>query len=417
VVAVLDDDGVDAVVFSLEDRPPVEGEFARELGSDERLLVYVLDYVQSLERLGLTEGRLAAAGPGERSCALVEPGAVRRNDATEGRDTEWLAIVVADVRARVIEHLVHGHATCRSPDLCLRPVGETITLADNQNIGIILRRDARFALVAGTGGTFYDVDESGYTIKPEMSGLPSHAGAFAPDRTLWLGGSAGRVAFGQDFANMTVEVVGDPSETIHAIHVRDDGDVYAVAMVETATQSRLLRFDGAAWSEVGRRDLRGLRPKSSNAGFAVSLDGALVAGDGSEEVWIVDVEGRARNLQPDDTRTSALATHPRLGVLRGNELGAVHYSTNLPANVWLGLPTTLGRPVEMIDTFARFTVYGGTNGALVQHHEGSAPCEVEGVPGVDLDLMAAFSDRALMGGGNVDHGHENRVVWVRFDAP
>lgn len=419
VVAIHDAKGVEAHVFALDDRPDLDGTFSRDLGPDDRLLVYVMDYRESLERLDVNAGTLGAAGPDERSCAFAAPAIVRRAEATDGLATDWLTIVVGDVAADVVEHLVNDTKKCLSPNLCRRIVTDILELGDTGNVEVLLRRNDRFALVGTVGEFFYDVDDDSVSPKPEMRGLPSRTGLYTSDGTLWLGGNEGRIAYGQDETAMTVETIADVSEGIYALHVRATDDIYALAQDhEPSTLSRLLHFDGNEWSEITRRDLTNLRPKPDHAGIAESADGTIMVGDGSPFIWLVDVTDQSFvELQPEDTRTTSIGHHPKLGLIRGNNLGQVRYTTAPIENAWTNLPTVIGRTVEMIGSFGDVVLYGGANGSLAQHHEESAACDVQGIPAVDLETMAAFDDKFIVGGGNVDHQHPNRVAWVRFEAP
>lgn len=414
VLALYDAQGVDAVIFSLKNEDLRQAEFERRLVSGDRILVYAFDYDVALDDLGLVAGSLPAAGPDERPCALGAPSVVRQAEVIEGTVGDWITIVISDVRAPVVAHMFYDAEACTQVSLCRELRSSRMMINDRQNIETILALDDEMALIGTRSQRFVTVTRDDVVARPSLDGAPGHAGALAKDGTLWLGGQGGRVAYGPMFGPMTEVNTGLEGHTVEALHVAPDGLVYAIASTQTGTSSRLLAYDGE-WSVLAGREHREGVIATSNAAIVQTRDGKVVAIDGGPLVWLTDASLEVVEIAPDQANQyTAIAIHPTLGVVLGNDLGQIHSNLDPRNDRWIRRGDTIGRTVEMLGVYDGIVLYGGANGLLHQYIEGSAICPLEVSVGVDLNLMAVVGDRIVMGGGNAEFERSNQVAWVEL---
>lgn len=414
ILAVLDDGGVEAVVFALDGRDTVQGRFARDVAADD-VQIYALDYAQSLEDLEMVGGRLGPATRDERPCALGAPAVVRRADVRDRAASAWLTIAASDVRKEIVEHLIRAEGSCKEIDLCRSVRSVTYAINDVANIEIIVRIDESTALVGSRAQRFVTATRDGVTARPQLDGYPSLAATMDRDGNLWLGGRGGRVLYGTPLTPMTALPIPDTGYGVEALHVTREGLVYAVAMTDSSTSTQFLRHDGTEWRVLDRHAEPASGSHSSNAAIVEMRDGTLVAINGSATVWVVAPDGTVdRTTPPYDNRFTAITVHPRLGVAIGTDLGWMYTSLSPLSGDWIRRGAPIARTIEAAGIYEDALLYGGANGILGQFYEGSVDCALDPGIGVDLNLMAVFDDGIIMGGGNISSG-SNRVAWVVLD--
>jgi hypothetical protein len=414
ILAAVDDGGVEAFAFQLDDREIVQAQFTRDLAADD-VQLYALDYDQSLDDFEMVGGQLFAAGPDERPCALGRPAVVRRADLRDRAVSDWINIPPADIPGTIVSHLIVSDDSCVEIDLCRQVFAVQYPIQDPANIEIILAIDDDQALVGTRSRRFVTATRDGITARPQLDGFPGRAGTMDRDGNLWLGGGGGRILFGPPLVPQNDLSIADAAGfSVEALLVTREAVVFAVALTESSTVTRIYRHDGA-WALLDEVSVPSNGATSSNAALAELRDGSVVAIDGSATIWVLDPDGTFDRVTPPlDNRCSAVTVHPRLGLVIGTDLGFIYTTLDPRSREWLRRGPPIARTLEAAGIFGDAILYGGANGILGQFHEGSVDCPVDATVGVDLNLMASFEDGIMMGGGNIATG-SNQVAWVVLD--
>ncbi|MEQ9500641.1 MAG: hypothetical protein RIT81_27470 [Deltaproteobacteria bacterium] len=414
ILAAVDDGGVEAFAFQLDDREIVQAQFTRDLAADD-VQLYALDYNQSLDDFEMVGGQLFAAGPDERPCALGRPAVVRRADLRDRAVSDWINIPPADIPGAILSHLIVSDDSCLEIDLCRQVFAVQYPIQDPANIEVLVRIDDEQTLVGTRSRRFVTATSEGITARPQLDGFPGRAATVDRDGNLWLGGSGGRVVYGPPLVPENDLSIPDADGFgVEALLVTREAVVYAVALTESSTVTRIYRHDGA-WSLLDEVSVSASGATSANAALAELRNGTVVAIDGSSTLWALDANGTVDRLTPPlDNRCTAVTVHPRLGVAIGTDLGFVYTALDPRSREWLRRGAPIARTVEAAGIYRDAILFGGANGILGQFHEGSVDCPLDSSVGVDLNLMAVFDEGILMGGGNLGSG-SNQVAWVVLD--
>lgn len=394
-------------VFARElDRDPFRPPLVIPDGEDVELELWM--YTSSLGALGLT--------PNELEAALEEP---KRHLPTEGRSCFRARLRSGAVGAW--EEGCHLGSELDQLEIAGRPPASSCvtfepTMLDAGSSGsmtfAVRLDDGRVLLAHDNGLAFTLLDRVIRPLGVDPPGTVLWSQARGEDGTLYFGGSEGRLwrgVVGSTLSLTLLSIAPEPDE-LRAIVVSGSGGSFEVLAV--TNHARWLRFDGSAWSELGRICDRGeLCDAGESSLIGVEPGVSYAAHTEVAFIWS-RIDGVVEKvLMPPNSTVSALVAVPGLGLVVGGDAGIFIRRGVMWESI--GNPFGAGGPIYSMLRFRDGFLVGSRSGQLVQY-AGAAFCSLLDIAGgPKMSVLALDGDQRVVGGGSVT----NKLVILETTDP